>query len=226
MKLSFEKDVLAEYAKLQQRKVELSGRVTGLNESLVTIKTISADLEAEIEREIAEAAEKLSSLKDEVAGLESSADHLSEALADEVDTAWALRERRHAWFAKFAADNNDILLEVDNDRRSRLLQADEDECRRWAVEYRRQAVVDNINAALDEINTSEIESADEFFHPLVDMAVELGIGKSSSTWQRLSRKFSPFFRELSPELQNKVKAFQAKPKNGVMAKELKKVKER
>ena len=222
MKMGFDKDILAEYKELSQRKEELSAKVTGLNESLVTIKTISAKLTADLEKEIAEAAEKLSSLKDEVAGLESSAANLDKALSDETDNAWDLRERRRGWFLRFASDNTDILLVADTKKRQDLLQSTEEECCTWASEYRRQSMIDNIHAVLDETLVTS-ENASEIFEPLIDIAFELKLETTSRTWRKLSQVFSPHWRELSSDLQEKIKSFQtiARPKNGQMAKQLK-----
>ena len=222
MKIGFEKDVLAEYKELTQRKEELSKEVTSLNANLVTIKTISAKLTADLEKEIAEAAEKLSSLKDEVAGLESSATNWTIALDDEVDGAWALRERRHGWFKDFANDNSDLLLVADTAKRHALLQADEKECWQWATEHRRQSSIDSIHAVLDETLVTS-ENASEIFEPLIDIAFELKLETTSRTWRKLSQVFSPHWRELSSDLQEKIKSFQstARPKNGQMAKQLK-----
>jgi len=144
-------------------------------------------------------------------------------LKDEIDNAWTLRECRYRWFKDFANDSSDVLLAVDIERRQALLQADEKECLQWASEYRRQSMIDNIHAVLDETLVTS-ENASEIFEPLIDIAFELKLETTSRTWRKLSQVFSPHWRELSSDLQEKIKSFQsttARPKNGQMAKQLK-----
>lgn len=217
MKMVFDKDVVKEYKALTQRKVELASEVEKLNEGLVTIKEVSATLQAEIEQEIAEATEKVAPIKEEVAGLESTATNLNQALKDELETAWTLREHRYAWFSDWADAEAKLLEEASQQKRQELLVADKTECERWTSEVKRTNVINFINSSLDEATVTS-ENASEVIKPLVENAIDIQLELKSKTWQRLNKVLSKYWRDLSSDLRAEITSMQAKPKNNSVAK--------
>lgn len=220
MKLSSDKDVVKEYQDLTQRKVELSSEVEGLNKSLESIKSVAATLQADIEHEIAEATAKVVEVREAVVGLESTAANLNQALKDELETAWTLRERCHAWFATWADAEAEVLQNASVQKRQELLVSDKGKCQRWAGEVKRTNMINFINEQLDEATVTS-ENATEVIEPLVDSAISIQLEMSSKTWQRLNKALSEYWRDLSPNLMEKIKTMQAKSKNNSMAKAMK-----